>query len=321
MADQPQSYQEIEREIADKPGSLARIRASRHAAKGYLALPSPRFQLMARAPGAPAKHTFHLMAQGDSWFDYFPGRDLIRCLHEDHGHVFGGPSGDSTNLAVAGSTLNDEAYGPVPTNLLGVPQSDEVSRIVELVDRITSDKPQALLLSAGGNDVAGAEFFSFIENSRSGLQSVNPDVVSGVLGRTFKTAYEYIIGNALKAAGANPMPIFVHGYDYPWPDGRGVLDLGLWKIGPWFDDSFNRKNYPLSAPGGLQVRHDIVRQFIDALNVLLQGLAQKYAGKVFYVDLRGTLKSEADWANELHPGNDGFAALADKIDAALQLHI
>jgi len=321
MADQPQSYQEIEREIADKPGSLARIRASRHAAKGYLALPSPRFQLMARAPGAPAKHTFHLMAQGDSWFDYFPGRDLIRCLHEDHGHVFSGPSGDSTNLAVAGSTLNDEAYGPVPTNLLGVPQSDEVSRIVELVDRITSDKPQALLLSAGGNDVAGAEFFSFIENSRSGLQSVNPDVVSGVLGRTFKTAYEYIIGNALKAAGANPMPIFVHGYDYPWPDGRGVLDLGLWKIGPWFDDSFNHKNYTLSAPGGLQVRHDIVRQFIDALNVLLQGLAQKYAGKVFYVDLRGTLKSEADWANELHPGNDGFAALADKIDAALQLHI
>jgi hypothetical protein len=117
------------------------------------------------------------------------------------------------------------------------------------------------------------------------------------------------------------MPIFVHGYDYPWPDGRGVLDLGLWKIGPWFDDSFNHKNYTLSAPGGLQVRHDIVRQFIDALNVMLQGLAQKYAGKVFYVDLRGTLKSEADWANELHPGNDGFAALADKIDAALQLHI
>lgn len=272
---------------------------------------------------APAsrKPTFNLMAQGDSWFDYFPGRDLIRCLHEDHGHVFSGTDGSSTNLAVAGSTLNDEAYGPVPHNFLGIPQSSDVLRIVELVDRIKIDKPQALLLSAGGNDVAGDEFFSFIDNARSGLPPVNPDVLQGVVNRTFKSAFEYIIDNALKAAGDRRMPIFVHGYDYPWPDGRGVLDLPGWKIGPWFEDSFNHKNYRLDSPNGLGVRHDIVKQFIDALNLLLQGFAQKYAGKVFYVDLRGTLASRDDWANELHPGNDGFAALANKIDAALQANI
>ena len=28
-----------------------------------------------------------------------------------------------------------------------------------------------------------------------------------------------------------------------------------------------------------------------------------------------------DWANELHPGNDGFRALADKFDAALQANL
>jgi hypothetical protein len=97
--------------------------------------------------------------------------------------------------------------------------------------------------------------------------------------------------------------------------------LGGWKIGPWFHDPFNRKNYTLDAPNGLEVRHDIVKQFIDGLNDLLQGLAQKYPRKVFYINLRNTLSSRDDWANELHPGNKGFAALADKIDAALQANI
>jgi hypothetical protein len=40
------------------------------------------------------------------------------------------------------------------------------------------------------------------------------------------------------------MPIFTHGYDYPWPDGRGVISFLGWRIGPWFDNTFNHKNYP-----------------------------------------------------------------------------
>jgi len=40
------------------------------------------------------------------------------------------------NIAVAGSTLNDEAYGPVLRELFGLPkgpkQSDDPSRIAEL---------------------------------------------------------------------------------------------------------------------------------------------------------------------------------------------
>lgn len=317
----PMSFSEIKKKIEDKQDVLRRIRAAREASKGYLSEPSPHFEAkMKKLAPAKRKRTFKLMAQGDSWFDYFPGRDLIRCLHEDHGHLFGGADRSSTNLAQAGSTLNDVAYGPVPQNILGIPQSDEVWRIEELVDRIIVDKPQALLLSAGGNDVAGDEFFSFIENARSGLDAVNPDVMNGVLKRTFRSAFEYIIDNALKAAGRRRMPIFIHGYDYPWPDGRGVIDLPGWKIGPWFNDSFNHKNFPLDQAGGLEKRHDIVKQFIDALNVLLQTLAKEYSDKVFYVKLLGTLKRE-DWANELHPGNAGFVSLANKIDDALQKNI
>jgi len=46
-----------------------------------------------------------------------------------------------------------------------------------------------------------------------------------------------------------------------------------------------------------------------------------FAGNVFCVNLRNTLKTRDDWANELHPGNDGFAALAAKIDDSLQANI
>jgi hypothetical protein len=52
---------------------------------------------------------------------------------------------------------------------------------------------------------------------------------------------------------------------------------------------------------------------------MLKGLAAP--SDVLHVDLTGTLQTKNDWANELHPTNSGFRALADKIDAALQANI
>src|SRR5204863_6803891 len=99
---------------------------------------------------------------------------------------------------------------------MGPPQSGDPDRITELVHQIQQVRPQALLLSAGGNDVAGDEFFSFINNARSGLQRVNAEVLDGVVNSTFKAAYEYVIDMALAAAAAAGihMPIFTHSYDY-----------------------------------------------------------------------------------------------------------
>ncbi len=317
---------EIRAEIARNHELLDRIHSVRQAVRGYTTVPADQrgaagAPLRAMLAAAPGKRTFKLLAQGDSWFDYPPGTDLIDCLHSMHGHTI-------TNLAVAGSTLNDEAYGPVPRELFGLPfgplQSDDPSRIVELVHRIQQDRPQALLLSAGGNDIAGDEFFPFINNARSGLPPVNQEVLDGVVNGTFKTAYQYLIDTALQAAGgAFRMPVFTHGYDYPWPDGRGVFSFLGCKVGPWFDESFKRKNYPNQNADDLLVRRGVVAKFIDAVNTMLAGLAAQpaYAGKLFHVNLTGTLSGCADWANELHPGNAGFATLADKIDAALQANV
>jgi hypothetical protein len=319
------SLVQIKAEIVEHRELLDQIHAARQEVRGYTSVPleergAAAEPLRAMLVAQPQKRMFKMLAQGDSWFDYAPGTDLIDCLHSHHGHQI-------TNIAAAGSTLNDEAYGPVPRQMfgLGPPQTSDPDRITELVHQIGQVKPQALLLSAGGNDVAGDEFFSFINNARSGLPAVNDEVLDGAVNGTFKTAYEYLIDKALAAAAdlKIKMPIFTHGYDYPWPDGRPVISFLWWKIGPWFDRPFNAKNYPNTDAATLKTRHDITAKFIDAVNKMLAGLAadSKYAGKVFHVDTRGTLLMENEWANELHPLNPGFARLADKIDAALQANL
>lgn len=323
MKTKNKSLASIQTAVGRNKKLLNQVHALRQAVRGYTAVPAAERgvsaePLRAMLAASPVKRTFRLLAQGDSWFDYAPGTDLIDCLHSVHGH-------EITNIAVAGSTLNDEAYGPVPREFfgLGPPQSDDPDRITELVHHIQEEKPQALLLSAGGNDVAGDEFFSFVNNARSGLPPVNAEVLGGVVNGTFRDAYEYLITTALATAqaGGFTMPIFTHGYDYPWPDGRGVFTFLGWGIGPWFDNTFNHKNYPNESAAQLKRRHAIVVEFIDAVNAMLAGLAAKYPGQVYHVDLTGTLRSADDWANELHPKNKGFAALAAKIDAALQANL
>lgn len=265
--------------------------------------------MLARASLVPK--TYSLVAQGDSWFDYPPSWDLIDWLSYHHGH-------DIDSIGVAGSTINDIVYGPVPKNWLGIPQSDDIDRITELVHRIDQKRPQAVLLSGGGNDIAGAEFFSFLNNAMSNLQNPNADVLKGVIDQTFTKAYEDLIDviNAKAQQMGYMLPILVHGYDYPWPDGRGVTIFNL--VGPWFDETFNKKNYPYDDdPVKLQTRYDILRAFIDAFNQMLTTLETKYAGVVHYVDLRGTLQTRDEWANELHPKKEGFGKLADKINLAL----
>jgi len=303
------SLAKIEQEISDQKDRLEKLHEERQAARSVPARLTTVHPMLAEVGLAPK--TYSLLAQGDSWFDYPPSWDLIDWLSHAHGH-------DIDNIGVAGSTLNDIAYGPVPKNWLGIPQSDDTNRITELIHRIDEKKPQAVLLSGGGNDIAGKEFFSFLNNALSNLQNPNQDVLNGVINQTFASAFEYLIGMIKAKADKMGMtiPIFIHGYDYPWPDGRGVTIFNL--VGPWFDDTFNQKNYPYDDdPEKLQVRHDILKAFIDSFNKMLAGLEKSHPNVVYHVDLTGTLLTRDEWANELHPKREGFGKLADKINYAL----
>lgn len=305
----------IEAEIAASRDRLNILHAERKAARA-LPVSAPTVHPMLFAASLPPQR-YRLVAQGDSWFDYPTSWDLIDWLANAHGH-------DIDNLGVAGSTLNDIVYGPVPENWLGIPQSDDTSRSAELIHRIEQKQPHAVLLSGGGNDIAGDEFFSFVNNALSSLPNPNQEVLDGVVKLTFEKAYSDLIELIIAKAQAmnRSIPIFLHGYDYPFPDGRGFSVFNL--VGPWFDKTFNKKNYPYdeddaNAAAQLQARRDIVAKFIDGFNAMLAGLTLKYPGIVHHVDLRGTLLTEDEWANELHPKRQGFGKLADKINLALHL--
>lgn len=108
-----------------------------------------------------------------------------------------------------------------------------------------------------------------------------------------------------------PPPIFLNGYDYPIPDGRG-FGFGLIHSGPWLAPAMNVHGVA-SDP---QLRADIARILIDRLNDgVLAPLARTTPG-VIHIDSRGTLPRDGSykdyWANELHPTDLGFRMLFEK---------
>jgi hypothetical protein len=263
----------------------------------------------AASAAAPAKK-FKLLADGDSWFDYPLGRDVLDWLNNYFKHPI-------TKLARAGSTLNELVYGP--GDLLQSDPDQGTTRLTEVVRKLREQRFDAFLFSGGGNDIAGPEFFSFVNHAASHLKNPNAEVLTGVVDGTFYKAYEDMV-EVLQAEAEREkikLPIFVHGYDYPWPDGRAAVALGI--AGPWFDPTFRKKGYPLGGPGEEQLlkRRAIVNQFIDAFNKMLDNLQAKYPGIVHKVPLLGTLPNIDQWANELHPRNPGFLAIAQRFNDEL----
>lgn len=289
---------------------LARIDAEIAADAEMPALEPFGISAAAVADAAATPKKFRLLADGDSWFDYPLGKDILDYLNNNFKHPV-------TKLAKAGSTLNELVYGP--DELFRTDPTQGKTRLTRVVEKLRKEEFDAFLFSGGGNDIAGPEFFSFINHAASALPNPNQSVLDGVVNGTFRKAYEDLIEVLLTEAEdlGIKLPIFVHGYDYPWPDGRGAVALGI--IGPWFEDTFRKKGFPVKDMDDpdLVRRRDIVAKFIKALDDMLKQLQLKYVGKVFKVDLIGTLPKRTDWANELHPTNAGFGAVAWKFDRRL----
>jgi lysophospholipase L1-like esterase len=254
---------------------------------------------------APVTHASAgvLVAEGDSWFDY-PFHDVLRDLEDSYGF-------DVESVAHRGDTVEDMAYSGG--------QLDDFSRRMEKVIR-TGVAPRAILLSGGGNDLVGDAFGMLLNHAASSIAGLNDSIVAGVIDQRVRIAYATILSAVTAVCEGHlgaPVPIVVHGYDYPVPDGRGFL--GGWGPlpGPWLEPGFREKGY-MSMP----VRKQICVQLIDRFNVMLGALADKPPfAHVHYLDLRHTLPTgpnyEDWWANELHPTEKGFEAVTQKFAAAV----
>ena len=257
--------------------------------------------------GAPETESRVLLAEGDSWFDY-PGTDLLEELEDVHGYRV-------ESVAHRGDTLESMAYGPRQ-------QDGFDRRLRKIADR--DERPRAVLLSGGGNDIAGDELAFLLNHAASGEPALHDMIVAGMMDR-LRSAYEMLIRTIGLLGddhfGPPMVPVLVHGYSYPVPDGRGYL--GGWGPlpGPWLEPSFERRGW-----GDLEANTKVMEELIDRFNAMLLDLTGSAGFEhVTYVNLRPLLSNELanrayrdSWDNELHPEDSGFQEIADRLDEVLR---
>ena len=251
-----------------------------------------------------------LIAEGDSWFDY-PFNSVLGELEN--------LSYEIESVAHKGDTAEEMAY-----------DAGQLAKLAGLFEKLDQrgEVPRAILLSGGGNDIAGNELGVVLNHKQSGLPAVNEDVARGVIVGRLRVAMASLIGaisELSRQAFGRKLPLLVHGYDYPVPDGRGYIG-GFWVLpGPWLEPAFRLKGY-----ADMNERVRVMIDLIDRFNEMVASLpGQPGLEHVIYVNVRRTLSNELEgkrykklWANELHPTDLGFKTVAaefHKIIATLPL--
>jgi hypothetical protein len=185
-----------------------------------------------------------------------------------------------------------------------------------------ADQPgmTAILVGAGCNDlVAGlpgqAPLYRMLKPLGEGDNPLDEAEVSSFIDGTLSKCYDTVI----KTLTANSkIPVIIHGYDHPIPDGRGDKVL-IDPSGPWLLPSFEARGYDITHNSQrLPLASEVMRRLFDRLNAAIKKVAAAYPNRAYYVDLAGTLAKkykDADkytllWANELHPNEQGFDLLA-----------
>ncbi len=298
MASEPTIEAQVEQILA-RADEREQRRAARRAALTEAGDPT---RVLATRGAAPV-----LVAEGDSWFDY-PGSDVLAELEEVYGF-------DIASVAHHGDTLESMAYGDK--------QLDGLNRALAKVAR-RGVTPTAVLLSGGGNDIAGDEFAILLNHFRSGLEALNEDVVRGLIDVRLRAAYVALIlkvgGLCRRHFGRADIPVVVHGYSHPVPDGRGFMGGWAFLPGPWLEPGFRRKGYEL-----LPVNTGTMQVLIDRFNHMVATLrGEPGFDHVHVVDVRPALSNDlvddrykGSWANELHPVERGFEAVADRFAQVL----
>ena len=262
------------------------------------------------------------LAIGDSWLFHIHAFPTLHQSLAARGYDFFLPGLFDTPTAMVGRRLADffVQRGGSPKII------DDICKRYRK-ELAGSNPPKVVFLSAGGNDV------TFRPAGQSG-QPPPAQVLCGLLNRKqdVHDVKSAINGPALTAflaglavqyrqlfdqllAVGPAVPLVIHGYDHPQPERPG-----------------NRLAPCIEANGwSLAEGRAIMAGLIDQLNLTIAGCAAPYPGKVYHVNLCGTLQALADkdhggdvlvlWENDLHPNREGFDELAASLVARLPVSI
>ncbi len=244
-----------------------------------------------------------IVAEGDSWFLHPLLSDIIDCLGKDYA---------VSCLSAAGDEIRQM-----------LKQNDFVNEIIE-------EQPQFFLLSGGGNDMLGEEFFKYsIRKYISGTPGEKP---ARLIDHVFYEKLEEVIQCYHKMlrrlnespeianiySEENPLHILIHGYDYAIP--------GTVRKGKWLRVKMLEKEIHSNIDHNAVIRH-MIDQLNEKLELLPDEFSQIAKFRIHYVDLRGTLEKKADyniqaqkelWYDEIHPNDEGFRYVAAKFKEEIE---
>ena len=239
----------------------------------------------------PAYHGPIIVAEGDSWFEYFMSKDLLMWLGERYAVL---------SLAKAGDAWSD------------IYEQDELIRTVEI------ERPNIVMLSVGGNEVMGS-MPSFVDQYDN---SPNFDP-AGYVNRAFADRLKYVrrmYKVTIQGVLDRGAQVILHGYDFPDP--REWNSGGQWIGGPLERLGFGGVGMWRGIANVMVSRFNTMMEQLTAEFRKPDG-----SNPVHFVKLTGTIGTDdivagpdrALWVDEIHGTPDGFRDLAkrlsDKIDA------
>lgn len=232
-------------------------------------------------------------AEGDSWFDYPPQPILLNT-----GGVI-----TSLKFILDVPILNYAHHGDEVRQMLGVEQR---KRIADLF-RSERDRPDVFIFSGGGNDIVSDPLVLWLRD-RSGnghpedaLDLERFDHVLGVV----MAGYEDL--RRLRDEFAPACVLFLHAYDFAYPDGRGVCG-----VGPWLKPSLDARGW--TDPGEARA---VVRLLLSRFRERLLEFASQDPSGTVLVETQGLLPEQSQWHNELHPNRAGFKIVAQAFANAI----
>lgn len=232
-----------------------------------------------------------MLAHGDSWFDYplvgngplVENTDIIAQL-ENMGNI---------NPLI----LNISHYGDATSDELGWPKQQRMIDALKDPANWPSGKPDAILFSGGGNDIAGNQFCIFLDYADSGGLGLNVVRFEEEL-QAVRASYQDLF--LFRDRNATGVPIIGQCYDFAIPSGVHPICAG-----PWLLPSLQFAGWSKAQGAG------IVHDALAAFRGLLVDLASDPHNNFGFVDTQGTLQP-SQWANELHPIPEGFRLIAAK---------
>jgi hypothetical protein len=252
-----------------------------------------------------------LVSEGDSWFQ-FPVliRDVIDQLGKDYLIYSVGAAGDTAKNMVYGEEVDG--------------QREYMTALGE-----TRNHVKGFLFSAAGNDIIGEDpntgepaLYDLIRPFNGNPSDVDGHIDHSVLKEKvtyLKKAYRKVISDVRADPQFRDLPIIIHGYDYAFPyphhpegskDQRRPLYADR---NGWLGDPLDRRGIKDQA-----LRRDLIIYLVDELYAMLAGLSgnPKNTG-VWLVDCRGAMPSVADWNDEIHGTNAGFAKVSNRFRTTL----